>query len=713
MAHFMKKRWMYKLKVLKMKNLKITQLLSLFFLFGFSSCLQDHVDDLQGNPGAYEGFDFATVEQYQVNIYLNDPQNESTKGVYAELYTADPLNELGILREEAQKNLIFKGVSDGSGNIKTTINPASRFDSLYVLVKHTGFPMVTTVALNRQTIDVYPGATMEERNNATESPSTPKSVALPQQVDNYYVLGDWATYTGYPYYLDDPDNVSQDLLDDINASLPEGSKLPETHPQYLSEASETNLVLIEEAEVWVTFVHEGAGYKNSLGYYTYPTGNPPSSVEDIEDLTIIFPNVSYFGSGGNLMTGDKVQLMYLDPENGSFTNVFPEGVTVGWFLIANSFKNGEITDGYYTHFSNSYLNIEEDADLQKHNVLLYDELRELMIIGFEDVRRDERSDQDFNDAVFYTTVTPFTAVQQNIYQPIDSPEDTDGDGVSDVFDDYPEDPDRSFDYQYPAEESFGSIVFEDLWPGKGDYDFNDMVIDYNFRHISNPRNEIIEMEVSLILRAIGASYKNGFGFSLNTSPENILEITGNRISEDYITFNANGTEAGQSLATIIAFDNAFEVMPHPGGGSGINTITGQPFVQPDTMRINITFVNPLSVDQLSAAPYNPFIIINQEREREVHLPMHPPTDLADMDMFGTRQDQSDPDQQKYYVADEYLPWALNIPEKFIYPQEKINITQAYNMFQLWASNQGASYPDWYRDEPGYKNNGSLFYEPEE
>ncbi|MFW5758550.1 MAG: LruC domain-containing protein [Bacteroidota bacterium] len=698
-----------------MKNIKLTQLLSLFFLIGFSSCLQEQIEngDLQGDPGEYEGFDFATVKQYEINIHLRNPQDESSKGVYAELYTANPLNEMGIVNEEAQKNLIFKGISNSEGIIHTTINPASRFDSLYVLVKHTGFPTLTTVALNNDILDIYPGATMEERNNQEQNAPMPKSLALPQQVDEYYVLGEWAYYTGYPYYLDEPDQVSQELLEDINASLPEGSELPATHPQYLSNAAETNLVLIEDAEVWVTFVHEGAGYKNALGYYTYPTGNPPASKEDIEDMTIIFPNASYYGSGGNLMTGDKVQLMYLDPETNLFDPVFPDGITIGWFLIANAFQFGSVDYGYYTHFSNSYLNVEEDPDLQKHNVLLYDEPRELMIIGFEDVRRDERSDEDFNDAVFYSTVTPFTAVQKDIYQPIDSPEDTDNDGVSDVFDDYPEDPDRSFDYQYPAEESFGSLVFEDLWPGKGDYDFNDMVIDYNFKHIANPRNEIMEMEVSVVLRAIGASYKNGFGFSLNTNPENILEITGTRITDDYITFNNNGTEANQSLATIIAFDNAFEIMPHPGGGSGINTTTGQPFVTPDTMRISITFENPLPAEQLDAAPYNPFIIVNQNRGKEVHLPMHPPTDLADTDLFSTQQDQSNPDQEKYYVADELLPWALNIPEKFIYPQEKNDITKAYNMFQLWAKSQGSSYPDWYRDKPGYKNNALLFYEPED
>ena len=84
-----------------------------------------------------------------------------------------------------------------------------------------------------------------------------------------------------------PDVIQQNLLDDINASLPEYSKLPNTHPEYLAGA-ETNIVLVKEADVWVTFVAEGAGWRNTLGYYTYPIGEAPTSISEITTHTIIF-----------------------------------------------------------------------------------------------------------------------------------------------------------------------------------------------------------------------------------------------------------------------------------------------------------------------------------------------------------------------------------------------------------------------------------------
>jgi len=685
--------------------------LVLLSAISLNSCLSDNYNSDPTPTGDYTGFDFATVSEYEINIYLENRTQQAVEGVYTELYTQNPFDETGIMNETASENILFKGFSNEQGSIQTIINPASRFDSLYVVVKHAGFPLLTTVALDRETLDIFPGeAPPAEKTSSAQAPVL-KSVGPPEQVNGYYIMGDWAYYTGYPYYLEDPDQVSNELLEDINASLPEGSKLPETHPQYLSNAAETNLVLVEDAEVWVTFVHEGAGYKNALGYYTYPTGNPPSTAEDINDLTIIFPNVSYYGSGGNLMTGDKVQLLYLDPEYEMFTSVFPEGTTVGWFLIANGFSNGTVTDGSYLHYSNSHLNIESTPEKQKHNVLLYDEERELMIIGFEDVDREARSDEDFNDAVFYTTVSPFTAVLKTLYQPIDTPEDTDEDGVSDTFDGFPEDPDRAFLNEYPGPGQFGTLVFEDLWPGKGDYDFNDLVIDYNFRQITNPQNQVFEIEATFVLRAIGASYRNGFGFSLNTSPENIAEITGQILTKDILNLNANGTEAGQSLATIMVFDDAFSVLKHPGGGTGVNTNPDQPFAQPVTISMKITFNDPVPFANMNSAPYNPFIFINGNRAKEVHLPMHPPTDLADMSLLGTVHDDSDPFQLKYYASDQYLPWALNIPVSFYYPKEKEDITKAYLNFTMWANSRGEQYPDWYMNNTGYRNN-SLLYDPE-
>jgi hypothetical protein len=89
------------------------------------------------------------------------------------------------------------------------------------------------------------------------------------------------------------------FLADVNASLPEYKKL-DSHPEYLSSTDNGNIELIADAEVW-TFVHEGAGYKNALGYYTHKNDNPPASKLTLK-IKLLFFQMFYVGSGG-LLTG--------------------------------------------------------------------------------------------------------------------------------------------------------------------------------------------------------------------------------------------------------------------------------------------------------------------------------------------------------------------------------------------------------------------------
>lgn len=58
--------------------------------------------------------------------------------------------------------------------------------------------------------------------------------------------------------------------------------------------------------------------------------------------------------------------------------------------------------------------------------------------------------------------------------------DADNDGVPDALDAYPTDGERAFNSFYPNEVDFATYAFEDLWPAYGDYDFNDLVVNFNY-----------------------------------------------------------------------------------------------------------------------------------------------------------------------------------------------------------------------------------------
>ena len=226
------------------------------------------------------------------------------------------------------------------------------------------------------------------------------------QAQDYNFLGDY-TSDGTPKYFDGKDEVSAETLQLISDALPEGFPVPDYNPQYITSGYDTDVLLEEAADVWVTFVGEGAGYKNVLGFYTYDIENPLTEAPTPEDITIVFPNVSALYSGGSLEVGHKVKI-----------GRFEAGTGIGWVLLANGWK-GRVTPGLWQLFSNPDFNPEREETLRYHNVLLNDPDNERIILGFEDIRRDYGNcDNDFNDALFYITANPFTAIKSTNYNKI-------------------------------------------------------------------------------------------------------------------------------------------------------------------------------------------------------------------------------------------------------------------------------------------------------
>ena len=289
--------------------------------------------------------------------------------------------------------------------------------------------------------------------------------------------------------------------------------------------------------------------------------------------------------------------------------------------------------------------------------------------------------------------------------------DTDGDGCTDDVDEYPNDPDRCFNNYYPAAGN-GTLAYEDLWPGKGDFDFNDLIIDYRFMTVTNSSNHIVETYGTFILKAYGAALENGFGFQLannNIAGADITSVTGYNLQEGYINLEANGIEEGQTIPTIIVYDNAYNILPHPGSGIGVNTEPSATYVEPDTLNMYMAYTaNTYTLAELDLPNFNPFLIVDLTRGIEVHLPDYPPTDLADESIFGTFDDDTDAGAGKYYKTESNLPWAIHIPEPFDYPIEKNDITSVYLKFAEWAESNGTLFQDWYQDKAGYRNS-SLIY----
>jgi LruC domain-containing protein len=277
--------------------------------------------------------------------------------------------------------------------------------------------------------------------------------------------------------------------------------------------------------------------------------------------------------------------------------------------------------------------------------------------------------------------------------------DTDGDGVPDEFDDFPTDQYRAFNYQFPEPGGHITMMFEDLWPGKGDYDFNDLVISVSGSEITNADNNIVETYINLEVKAVGASFQNGFGWQYANIPHTAIEMVTGMVltSNTSIALNANGTEAGQDSAVIIAIENMKDVINRV-GGSMYNTVDNGMVGVSDIVTVHVLFgeTTPLPRELFDSEVYNIFLIKNQDRGTEIHLPNRQPTNLMTYP-FGESHDTSDPLTGRYYKTSSGLPWAMIIYDSFEWPLESVPIIEAYPAFATWAETGGGSEETWYKN----------------
>lgn len=643
-----------------------------------STGISDNIKELDV-PAA---FNYETANEVQTRIQVQGLQGQALNGVKVSFYTAHP--DFGGIP-------LGSGFTKANGLLEMPLRIPAFQTQIYTRVHQAGIANIDSAQV-KPLISMNFGGLLPQRKMKT---SEMAAARIPIS-GNYYYMGNFnpGSWKGLPLYLEaQGDNLSQQFLDDVDASLPEEAPVPIKNPQYLTSGNELDVVITKRSDVWITFVGEGAGYRNSLGYYVFDSNKPPATAADIDSVFVILPNASLVKSYGELYPGDKVHL-----------GTFDAGKTISWVLFQDAWDGAKVRVSNNKFYSNSAFNTNEsNPNLRQHTVALSDIGRQLVLIGFEDQTRSKESDNDFNDLIFYVSANPWEGIDVGSLPPVTPTKDSDGDGVADESDDFPNDPTRAVLNNYA-----GTLAYEDLWPAQGDYDFNDLVLDYSVDHILNASNEVINIDADWTIKAVGASFNNGFGFEFdNLSPSAISSITGYDLQENYINLSPNGTEAAQSTATVIVFDDVYNLIS-TNGGAYINTEPGQNPVTPVTLNMAITFTNPTNQASVGIPPYDAFLIVDGDRGREVHLPGKDPTDLANVSLFNTLSDATNAGANYYYKTDNGLPWALNLSTTFAYPIETEPIDDAYLNFSQWAVSGGTTKTDWFQDILGYRDASKIY-----
>lgn len=261
-------------------------------------------------------------------------------------------------------------------------------------------------------------------------------------------------------------------------------------------------------------------------------------------------------------------------------------------------------------------------------------------------------------------------------------------------------------HYYPSASEWATIAFEDNWPIVGDYDFNDLVVNYRISEYRR-ENTVIRVKLEGEIAAVGASYHNGFAFHLPG-------ISRDAVNEEAIRYTINDTpqttsplEANRNQAIAIITNDVWDYVTagenckyhrtEPGCGSKIQ------------MRFSMTIpmLETIPTQQMPEFPYDPFLFATEGNEHgyvfglppgrayEIHLPDKAPTEAFRPDFFNRGQDKSQPDSGRYFINENGMPWAINVGAEWEYPVEYMDVIYAYPLFSDFIVNQGLTSSDWY------------------
>jgi LruC domain-containing protein len=265
--------------------------------------------------------------------------------------------------------------------------------------------------------------------------------------------------------------------------------------------------------------------------------------------------------------------------------------------------------------------------------------------------------------------------------------DLDGDGIANLFDEYPCDAAKSASVFIPSAGSFGMVMFEDLWPSDGDFDFNDTIVGYNYELVYGAPEQLTAIRATFSVLAVGASIHSGLGLH--------LPIPAAAVSQVHRRIGTGGTDVPVVRSTngelVLRVVNDLRAS-FPADESFVNTRTAEPVRTPLTITLLIELNQAVQIPS-GQAPFDLFLYWTHDPAHEIHRPMYAGTELMDTALFGTMSDGST--DLRHFVNDRGVPFALDVPQSTMYPLEQHPIDWLYPDILAFGSSGGASSRSYY------------------
>ncbi|NCC09099.1 MAG: LruC domain-containing protein [Bacteroidia bacterium] len=644
------------------------------------SCIKEE-DFSQTTPPKPESeyFDFSSMQSIQLNI---DYGFDGYTALF-EVYTENPFDENRSKITSVES--AFKAFTDGSCSFSGKIEVPAHTTKIYLYSTSRAIPRCIEVPIINGTATYQYAAPDAQTARTRAVPeinlgSAPRTLYSPYK---FYSLYD--RYTPYDVYSNQwmPGNSKVSKLYSIvpsNTKLSNESTLGQLMERIeralvktnnsalvanenvinISVANKTaNGTPVDGVRLDLVFLDNNGDFHSSMAYYYYKTGANLTG-EEIKQLPkyFVIPRMT----SGTPNKAVKARLQFFG-ENGDQpgTDLFPPGYTVGWMVVANMFPSDGSAyfwkdlstieprikwayESEHVIYSNQSANYKQQSGC----ISLYDQKSKRIVLGFEDQTYRDENDRSFEDILYYVEADPIDAVLDPSRPEI--PVVGNGDNIT------------------ATETTKGTLAFEDVWPTGGDYDLNDVIIEYRSDVEFDRKNQITRITETFtpVNKKNSALNTNAFGYVIN---DNLGTIN---LAESNYSVLEEGNQ-------IILCPNVKEVAE-----------------ENVTYKVVRDFTTPIS-KLTYKRNWNPFIVVNYKagvkKRVEVHLPKHQPTSWADESLVGTKDDA-------YFInKDGKFPFAIDLPISGFEPvteTKRIGTTDEYPTFKDWAEGFGSTHADWYK-----------------
>ena len=239
---------------------------------------------------------------------------------------------------------------------------------------------------------------------------------------------------------------------------------------------------------------------------------------------------------------------------------------------------------------------------------------------------------------------------------------------------------------FPSGSTFYIVAYEDKYPNKDDYDFNDAVVAYQVQFGLNSNNQVVKIVGNAYLIARGAAYTHDWHLriglpgtvkttvncttSLPTTPQTDLACNANGMTPTVYPIQSSGT------ADVLVFADTLKLFPNTVytdyRKTFSNTLFGTSYLQGPKSAFSITLDQPIDPATIAVAPFDPYLYVRNTKQTIQLLQVN----AAIQDSNG-------------------YPFAMMLPNGWRWPYEVTSIVTSYPQFTSFIASQGTSSVNWY------------------